>query len=144
MPVLVEALTIIVRKAAVEALPDGGERLDGRLKGTPSQRNDGELYACTLVTPEDVQAFAKSLEDEGLVLVEDKKARDFCIVDQNDGPTLPCDWLELMHYPWQDKPDQLILIARQTGSRVARVSMPAEWDWDRSMSKNAQRTSVPD
>lgn len=137
MPVLVEALTIIVRKDAVESLPDGGERLDGRLKGTPSQRNDDDLYACTLTHPEDVQRFAKSLEEEGLTFSEDDKAKDFVVVDQREGPTMVCDWLEMMHYPWQENPDQLIALARKTGTRGDRVAMPAGWTYETSYSKNA-------
>ncbi|MBR9826165.1 MAG: hypothetical protein GYB36_10235 [Alphaproteobacteria bacterium] len=142
MPVLIEALSIVVRKAAVKALPDCGEQLDGRLKGTPSQRNDDELYACTLVNPDDVKRFAESLEAEGLVFREGDNAKDFCVVDQREGPTLPCDWLELMHYPWEENPDQLIMIARETGSRGAQVFMPQGWKYDGSYSKTAQAREV--
>ncbi len=99
MAVLVEAISVIVRRDAIDRKFASGwtEFLDM----VPNQTlcYDSELARVGFMSPADVQSFISRLELGGLIFARDGSALDMAVVDQLHGVTLAADWLELARLP---------------------------------------------
>jgi len=93
--VLVEALSVIVRNATLAVLYPGG--VSGYAADCPNRTfcSDGILTRVGFMAPDDVAAFVERLEGCGLVFLRDGAATDLVVVDQHQGPTTRCGWLEV-------------------------------------------------
>jgi Tetratricopeptide repeat len=98
MSVLAEALSVIVRRDAVEAIYPGG--VDGLLRDCPNDTfcADAHLARIGFMSPHDVQAFVGALEAAGLSFTTTGPT-DICLVDQLSGPTFACDWVCFERHP---------------------------------------------
>ena len=47
------------------------------------------------MAPADVEVYVLTLQKAGLRFVEQGRCRDIVVIDQIQGPTLPCDWVEI-------------------------------------------------
>src|SRR5262245_36984742 len=94
MAVLVEGISVIVRRDSVEARYSGG--WDQFVADVPNRTfcADSEVARIGFMAPDDVAAFIDFLEKRGLVFLEDGEALDFCVCDQQSGPTCECPWVE--------------------------------------------------
>src|SRR6266404_6609987 len=92
--VLVEALSVVIRREAVEDRFPGGWQ--GFLRQIPNRTLccDRDLARVGFMNPADVGAYVSTLEAGGLVFQKDDQAVDFVVVDQFRGPTLPASWLK--------------------------------------------------
>lgn len=95
MAVLVEALSVIVRKDSIESKFIGGK--DAFLDLIPNTTfcYDDELARIGFMTPTDVEAFIENLEMHGLQFRSPIGAVDIAVVDQLHGPTTDVSWLEV-------------------------------------------------
>lgn len=55
---------------------------------------DGEVVRVGFMAPQDIEAYVKYLETQGLQFLFEGKALDIVVADQQEGLTIPCDWLE--------------------------------------------------
>ena len=99
MAVLVEGISVLIRLDSVQEKMDGG---DARLKlliPNATFCSDGELARVGFMDPAAVGLFIDELKECGLTFIEDRKAIDIVVCDQQSGPTTDCDWLEFGHLP---------------------------------------------
>ncbi len=93
MPVLIEAITVVIRRDAVDARFAGGWAALRELIPNQTFCTDGTLARVAFLDPSAVRQFVEQLEAGGLTFAPDGEAVDFAVVDQFHGPTLPCPWL---------------------------------------------------
>jgi hypothetical protein len=133
MAVLVEAISVIVPSAAIEARYPGGWEAFRRLVPNSTLCSDAELVRIGFMAPMDAKAFVDQLQKAGLVFVRNGKAVDVAVVDQLQGPTSACDWLEYGHFLIGDGPER-VAACRLAGSRSTQVATPPGWEYARSLS----------
>ena len=82
MAVLVEAISVIVRRDAIESKYLGG--WDAFEKDSPNATlcADEHLARVGFMTPVDVESFIKYLVSYGLVFLDSGKAKDIVVADQ--------------------------------------------------------------
>ena len=100
MAVLVDAISVITRRDAIDAKYPGG--WSAFLAGAPNATlcYDDEIARIGFMVPRDVEAFIAHLTDNGLTFLVNDKAEDIAVVDQQRGPTTDCDWLEFAKLPF--------------------------------------------
>jgi hypothetical protein len=95
MPVLLEFISVVVRREAIDRLTPGGLREFIRHHANgPTTCADDELVRVGFMSPEDAKAFCDELTGVGMRFLEDGKACDMVVIDRLIGPTTPCDWIE--------------------------------------------------
>lgn len=94
MPVLAEAINVIVKDSALKTKLEGGVQRFIDLVPNSTYCSDGEIHRAGFMSPDDVGFFSDILESEGLTLLNDSyEFVDFAIVDMLTGPTTKCNWL---------------------------------------------------
>lgn len=93
MPVLVEALSVVVVEEVLQNSLRGG--VDAFLRMVPNQTHcsDGVLHRVGFMAPADVQAFVRVLEEGGLRVMSGGRFLDVAVVDMLMGPTMACSWV---------------------------------------------------
>lgn len=104
MAVLVEALSVIVRRDSIDSYMTGGWSKFVDLVPNQTMCTDEELVRVGFMTPADVEDFVFQLERHGLQFhYGDVKTQierglrnsgDIVVIDQIRGPTTQCDWIE--------------------------------------------------
>lgn len=107
MAVLVEAISVIVRRDAVARSYPGG--WDAFVDAVPNATlcADDDLARVGFMHPDDVGAFIGVLTRHGLRFVEDGHAVDIAVADQQRGLTSACDWLEFGKIRLKESPDSV-------------------------------------
>ena len=95
MAVLVEAISVIVRVATIDSHFKRG--IDGYKEIVPNATfcTDGQLTRVGFMAPPDAAHFGTALRNIGLNTHDDSRWIDMALVTQLDGPTMPCDWLQV-------------------------------------------------
>ena len=90
MPILIEAISVVVKKRAIEERFPGG--VPGFVSQVPNQTycDDGNLVRVGFMSPPDVQDFVGHLEACGLVYLNNGCPEDIVVVDQLQGPIVKC------------------------------------------------------
>jgi len=140
MAVLVEGISVIVKRDAIVAVYPGG--WDAFVRGAPNRTlcADTELARVGFMTPQDVETFVKHLEQVGLRFLADGKSVDIVIVDQNEGPTTPCDWLQFGRVGLADCGGE-VAACRTPGSKDPQIAVPDGWVFGESLTR--QSSFVP-
>lgn len=99
MSVLIEALSVVVLRASVDARYPGGVAAFERDCPNATYCADEHLARVGFMTPADVEHFVRGMVRTGLVHVRDGQAVDIVVVDQLQGPTTQCDWIEGGRHP---------------------------------------------
>jgi hypothetical protein len=136
MAVLVEGISVIVRRDAVDARFGGGWGAFLNFFPNGTGCYDDNLARVGFMTPRDVQAFVGELEARGLVFVDDGQAIDLAVVDQFRGATVPAPWLELSTIELFE-PALRVRAAILKGSELDKIAMPPGWQYEGSLSQNA-------
>lgn len=138
MPVLIEATSVVVRRDAIVERFSGG--WDGFLSSVPNRTlcYDDDIARVGFMERVDVGQFIEHLVANGLVFVRDGKAVDFIVVDQLDGPTGPCDWIEFYHLHHLES-NIRIMCCRLVGCDSNRVALPESWEYEGSISQKPNR-----
>jgi hypothetical protein len=98
--VLVEAISVVVRREAIDRSFAGGWDTFVSLVPNATLCTDGQLARVGLTDPKAVERFVNSLKSHGLVFLSQAKCVDIAVVDQQRGPTEPCEWLEFARIPF--------------------------------------------
>ena len=109
MAVLCEAISVVVRRDSIDKHFKGGwVRFQQNIPNS-TMCTDGELVRIGFMSPNAVQEYVESLEAEGLQFKEEKRflgvfgkgrsKKDIVVVDQHQGPTLLCNWIEFGKFP---------------------------------------------
>lgn len=126
MSVLIEALTVVVPRSALDASFPGGAAAyiaAGAAPESPARFAvaDEHLTAVSFLAPEEATRLIDSLLELGLVESDDNVPGDIAFVDQHYGPSTECPWLE-----WQRHDDGYTL-CWLSGTEPGEVAVPAEW-----------------
>jgi hypothetical protein len=131
MPVLVEGISVVVRRDVIARRYPGG--WDAFVRDAPNRTlcADPELARLGFMVPADVEEFVTRLASHGIRFKEAGKALDLVVVDQMNGPTTPCDWIELGRIALQQG---RVGACRLAGSSVVDLATPEGWAIERSLS----------
>ena len=136
MAVLVEGISVIIKKEAIIARYPGGW---DELKDNPPNKTlcaDNELVRIGFMTPDDAHAYVESLAQYGILHREDGKAVDIVVADQKRGFTSQCDWAEFGNIDWHNDPNMMVSVCRRIPSKCNQLLTPDGWQYDNSLSAN--------
>ena len=133
MAVLVEAISVIVRRPAIAERFEGGWPAFQRAIPNATGCHDDDLARVGFMTPTDVGAFVSMLEAGGLIFRRDGQAVDFAVVDQLHGPTVPAPWLEVATVELFNPPIK-VRACWPAGQKLGGIAMPAGWKFEGSLS----------
>ncbi|MSR00717.1 MAG: hypothetical protein EXR88_04915 [Gammaproteobacteria bacterium] len=145
MAVLAEALSVIIKRTAIDGRFQGG--WSAFLAQLPQKTlcDDGELARVGFNDSVDAEKFVTALTLAGLDFVDEANggARDLAVVDQLAGITTLCDWLE---YGQVDLEEGGVKVAacRLVGTQNSELITPQGWEYSGSMSERfGSGISVP-
>ncbi len=133
MAVLVEAISVIVRRKSIEDKYPGGWQAFVEAVPNNTLCADDEIARVGFMTPQDVEGFVKQLEMNGLLFAKDSQAVDVAVADQFAGLTTPCDWLEFGHVDLSESGSR-IAACRQVESALVKIITPEDWKYEGSLS----------
>lgn len=133
MAVLVEAMSVIVRRNSIEEKYPGGWQAFVEAVPNETLCGDDEIARIGFMTPNDVNGYIRQLQMNGLVFVKDGRSVDIAVGDQVSGITSPCDWLEFGHINLTATGSR-IAACRLVGSKLMSVSTPDGWKYEGSLS----------
>ena len=106
MPVLCEALSVVVRRDSIDKHLQGGWQNFIRKIPNSTFCTDGELARVGFMAPDPMIDFIKLLQRNGLQIdqksdsqSEVREIDDIIVVDQIRGPTVECSWIEFGQLP---------------------------------------------
>lgn len=100
MSVLVEAISVIIRRDAINAKYPGDWAAFVQAAPNATLCYDNELARIGFMHPQDVGNFIDRLAQHGLTFLVDNKTQDLAVADQQRGLTTECDWLEFAKLPF--------------------------------------------
>ena len=136
MAVLVEGISVVICVDSIKARYPGGWEAFAANAPNATLCWDGELARVGFMSPGDTKAFVEALEDLGLTYLDGGTARDMLVVDQQRGPTAPCDKIECGYQYLEDDPERRVLTARLKGSKQELVYTPDEWTFEMSLTRS--------
>ncbi len=150
MAVLVEAISVIVRKNAISDRVAGGMT---RFRSELPNRTfceDEQICRIGFLSPDETSSFVEKLQTLGLHFLDEAgQATDFAVVDQQHGPTTACTWLAFGRIPCDDFGHHVSACWLDTSHDVSTdehtlsagtLAIPAGWRFETSLSKNFQFT----
>jgi hypothetical protein len=144
MAVLVEGISVIIRKDALESTYPGGWY--AFIENPPNRTlcYDDYIARVGFMNPADVEMYVNLLERQGLVYRRHGAAADIVVADQSNGFAVPCSWAKFgrIHFLSNDvKIAACWFSAERTeqgsaanGERGQKVAMPPGWEYERSLS----------
>lgn len=146
MAVLIEGISVIVRRDAVAERLSGGWRQFLAIVPNSTLCFDEDLARVGFMSPQDVEEFVRRLEKGGLTFVRDGQAADIAVVDQMRGSTMPTEWLEFARLSLGGTENKVAACWLFEGLRIAAgIRMPAKamtlatpdgWTYKDSLSAN--------
>ncbi len=146
MAVLVEAISVIVRRDAINARFSGGWHQFLSIVPNSTLCFDEDLARVGFMSPPDIEAFVRHLEKGGLTFVRDGQAVDIAVVDQMRGPTMPAEWLEFARLSFGVTENKVAACWLFEGPRLAvgihmsakemTLATPDGWTYEDSLSAN--------
>lgn len=146
MAVLVEGISVIVRRDAIDARYSGGWRRFLSTVPNNTLCTDDDLVRVGFMSPSDVETFIRQLEKGGLTFSRNQQSIDMAVVDQVRGFTIPTEWLEFAHLTLKDTNNKVAACWLFEGPRLAAgVHMPSKqmtlatpegWRYEDSLSAN--------
>lgn len=153
MAILIEGISVVVRRAAVEATYPGG--WDAFLDAVPAQRfcADDELACIGFDTTEEAEEFCTALAESGLRFSDGEEGdageeADVAVVDQFDGVILPAGWLECARLDFDAEGHEIVVGWIYEGPHIPgeihleedeiEVAIPDGWEYETSLSATAR------
>ena len=146
MAVLVEGISVVVRRASIKSKFQGGWALFVALVPNETMCTDEIIVRVGFLSPQDTQNYIELLESRGLTFLVDGHCQDLAVVDQLRGPTMPADWLEYARLPWGDTGAKVAACWLFDGprmgagthfpSRQIAIATPRGWQYEDSLSSN--------
>lgn len=135
MAVLVEAISVLIKRDVIETRYPGG--WEGFVATAPNSTlcADTQLARVGFMVPADVEQFVAVLARSGIVYVNNGRAEDICVVDQTAGCMVPCDWLEVGQVDPEGNSTDRVTVARAIGSTENGFAAPDGWAFDGSLSQ---------
>jgi len=138
MAVLIEANSVVIRADRLLSVIGSWEAFKQQIPNR-TLCADGELVRVGFMLSEDAQAYVRHLESLGLRYLENGGARDLVVVEQLNGPTSPCDWIEFMRGGLGGNSEKRVAACRLVGGRAVGISLPEGWRFEDSLSNRCGR-----
>lgn len=145
MAVLVEAISVIIRRDAIGRKYHGGWDAFVRAVSNATFCADSDIVRVGFLAPQDVKAFVEDLERHGLRFLDSSKAIDIAVVDQQRGLTAECDWLEFGRLGFGGEGGKVAACWFFTGPRIGwgihlrdtsmQIATPPGWQFEGSLSQ---------
>ena len=135
-PVLVEAISVVVRRDAIERSYRGG--WPGFVSAVPNKTlcMDAYLARVGFMNPIDVNGFLTTLAGSGLTIFDGTgSCVDLVVIDQRSGPTARCHWIEFFRVPFEAG---AVGAARLKGDRGNKLACPEGWSYESPLSRTAE------
>lgn len=134
MAVLVEGISVIIRREVIESKYPGGWRLFE--KDTPHKTlcADEQLVRVGFHTLQEVDAYLERIQQFGFIFMQDDQAVDMAVVHQLQGIASPCEWLEYGHVRLSGSGSR-VAACRRKGAPVTRLTTPEDWSYEGSLSE---------
>jgi hypothetical protein len=133
MPVLVEAISVIIRIQAIrDNYPSGWESF---VQNAPNSTlcYDNELARVGFMAPDDCETYVNHLKlVGGLQYLKNGKCIDIAVADQQQGCYQTCDWAEFKYVELE--PGQPVYAARMKGDSSQQLYCPHDWEYEKSLS----------
>jgi len=138
MAVLIEAISVVVRRIAIETNYRGG--WDQFVNNCPNRTLCADQYIARIgfMTPSDAELFVQHLLDHGLMFMEHGAAVDIATIGQLTGPLVRVDWLETGRVSVTGGE---VTACRLHGDATTTLVTPDDWRFDESLSDRT--TFVP-
>ena len=135
MAVLVEAISVVIRRRVIdERYPGGWDRF---VDSAPNDSlcADAHLARLGFMQASDVEAFVVGLSAHGIHYQQNGVAQDLVVVDQQRGPLAKCDWIEFGRVSLTAGKNQQIGACRLVGDDGHVVATPDDWRFEGSLSQ---------
>lgn len=150
MAVLVEGISVLIRKDSIQNKISGGDASFRLLIPNSTFCEDDQLARVGFLNPADVESFVDELENAGLTFMEDGRSVDITVCDQQRGLTTECDWLEFARLTMEDGKvgaawmfeGKRIAAGIHMSSKNMELATPLGWRFKDSLSEKFQ--FVPD
>ena len=129
MAVLVEAISVIVRRKAIDDKLTNGWGGFQEIVPNKTLCFDDNLARVGFMSPQDVQGFVYQLQERGLTFLKNNQAVDIAVVDQQRGVTTECAWLTFTHLNINAVGDKVAVcwLVSEERSQAAGIHMPSNW-----------------
>ena len=126
MAVLVEGICVLVRCDSIHKKYRGG--WDQFMTELPNKTfcEDHEIARIGFMSPVDSEVFIKRLEEMGLTFLEDNKAIDIVVADQQQGLSASCDWAEFDKIDYTGNGSN-VSVCRMVGTSCMTLMTPDGW-----------------
>ena len=135
MAVLVEAISVIIKRSAID------EKFPGEWNGFLSQLPnktmcaDSELVRIGFMSPVDVESYVKLLESHGIQYKANGPAIDLVVADQQRGFAETCDWASFGRGSIDGNPDHVVAGCVAVNSSEGTLVTPDGWEYEGSLSQ---------
>ena len=146
MPVLIEAISVVVRRDAIESKFLGGWEAFMGWVANRTLCADADIARVGFMAPADVKHFVDELQTVGLTYLANGRAVDIVVADQQRGLAAPCDWAEVGRVE-SDSLGGTVMACRFVGSTDSTLVTPDGWTFERSLSHQftfAEQGRVPE
>lgn len=135
MAVLVEAISIIIRRKTIDEKYPGG--WNAFVEDAPNRTlcADNKIARLGFMSPIDVQSFIKGLEKIGFNYLVNGQSSEIAVIDQIKGFMVPCDWLDAGHVEI-GKDKQVVTACKLKGCRSKTIIFPYGWEYNKSLSRS--------
>ena len=144
MALLIEGISVVIRRSAVEEKYPGG--FDGVKDRVPNKAfcADDHLVRVGFMSPADVESFCGVLEEHGLTYLADGIAQDIVVIDQQRGPLAPCEWVDVWDGYLEKEKIRKLVFCMVTGEIEGMfqgpegsdwAEEPEGWEWEGSLSQ---------
>ena len=144
MAVLIEAITVVIRREAIDSKYPGGltafKQQAPYLASRDTLVDDGELIGISFMTPADVRCFCEDMARVGFSPPEEPV--DLVVVDQYAGPTVPCEWIEGRAIVFEEGGE--VTAARLVGGKVTTLFVPEGWTYADSLTAHHEYVPLGD
>lgn len=136
MAVLIEAISVVIRRAAIDDRYPGGWPAFCESVPNNSLCADDDLLRVGFMTPPDVRAFIEHLIDRGLRYLEEGTAIDLVLVDQLHGFAAPCEWAHLCRLRSGIEREFAVSACQAAGRDFDSLATPGGWQYEGSISQS--------
>ncbi len=130
MSVLIEGISVVVKNTTLEAKYPGGVSAYEAASPNRTYCSDAFLSRVGFMSPDDVKHLIDGLLKFGFEFIQHGQARDVAVVDQRQGVTVDCSWLQFARHP---KGHAFAWLADKEPGDLA---VPQGWEFQRSLSNS--------
>lgn len=152
MAILIEGITVIVRRPAIEERYEGGVEAFAAAAPSPLFCLDDDLVAVAFTDADDAEAYCNDLAAAGVDFGDEGRSAEVAITDQFHGLLTETAWLEMARVDFDEQDHEITVAwfhegAQHTGDLPGpgdelEVAVPEGWSYETSLSALAR--FVPD